>query len=316
MNDNKLANIEEEVAAYEKIMSRLKKESGLFADEESLKLEKKISDLKKLAYSNLTSWERIAICRHPKRPHSVDYIKELFSDFEEIHGDRLFRDDSAIITGFGTLENQKFMIIAQEKGYDTETRIERNFGMAHPEGYRKALRVMKLAEKFSLPIVCLIDTPGAYPGIESEERGQGWAIAKNLLEMFQIKTPIICMIIGEGCSGGALGIGIGDCIGMLEHAYYSVISPEGCASILWKDVSKNAVAAEKLKLHSENLLEFGIIDSIIEEPMGGAHKDSELVFVNVKHFILKELALLQEKSLTVLLKNRYEKFRKIGNNVI
>lgn len=315
MSHNKLS-VEEEISTYEKMIAQLKKDPGLLADEESLKLENKISSLKRKAYSNLTSWERVGICRHPQRPHSVDFIRALFTQFEEIHGDRLFRDDPAIITGFGMLGEEKCVVIAQEKGHDTETRIERNFGMAHPEGYRKALRVMKMAEKFSLPVICLIDTPGAYPGMAAEERGQGWAIAKNLWEMFQIKTPILCTIIGEGCSGGALGIGIGDCVGMLEHAYYSVISPEGCASILWKDAKKNAEASEKLKLHAENLLEFGIIDSIIEEPLGGAHKDRELVFVNTRHFLLKELALLQKKSVPTLLEERYEKFRKIGRDLV
>ena len=236
----------------------------------------------------------------------------LFDDFQELHGDRLYGDDGAIIGGVGYIEGEKCVIIGQEKGKDTESRLQRNFGMPHPEGYRKALRLMKFAEKFELPIVTLIDTAGAFPGLAAEERGQGSAIATNLLSMAQIRVPIICVLIGEGCSGGALGIGVGDVIGMLEHSYYSVISPEGCASILWKDAKMNAHAAEVLKIHAEDLIEFGIIDQIIKEPAGGAHLDTALTFNAVKQFITKQIKSLSGKATHELLENRYQKFRKMG----
>lgn len=263
--------------------------------------------------SNLSPWERVKICRHSARPQSSDYIKHIADDFVEIHGDRLFSDDPAIIGGLGYIGGKKFIIIGQEKGKDTETRLKRNFGMPHPEGYRKALRIMELGEKFHLPILTLIDTPGAYAGLAAEERGQGWAIAKNLMEMARLKTPIICMIIGEGCSGGALGIGIGDVIGMLEHSYYSVISPEGCASILWKDGKEGReLAASKLKMHAEDLLPWGIIDEIIPEPQGGAHTDPQVVYQRVKEFILERAEKLGDIDLDLLIANRYNKFRKLG----
>ncbi len=288
------------------------KSNGLWSQEEINKLEKKLENLKKQIYSNLSSMERIAICRHPKRPHSLDYIENICDDFVEIFGDRTFKDDHAVVAGLGTVNGKKFVFIGQEKGKDTESRIYRNFGMAHPEGFRKALRVMKLAEKFHLPVVTFLDTQGAYPGLSAEERGQGWAIAKNLWEMAQLKTPIIVLIIGEGCSGGALGMGVGDVIGMLEHAYYSVISPEGCASILWKDASKSADAAKALKMHPENLIELNIIDDIINEPQGGAHLDPEVVYENVKSFILNQYENLKIIPLKSLIDKRYQKFRKMG----
>jgi acetyl-CoA carboxylase carboxyl transferase subunit alpha len=265
--------------------------------------------------TTLKAWDRVAICRHPKRPHAIDYIKHCVEDFIEIFGDRTFQDDHAIIAGFGKIEGQKFMIIAQEKGYDTDSRLYRNFGMPHPEGYRKAMRCMRLAAKFGLPVVCLLDTPGAYPGLAAEERGQGWAIANNLFEMAQLQTQIIVLVIGEGCSGGALGIGVGDTIGMLEHSYYSVISPEGCASILWKDASKMQTAAATLKMQAENLADLGIIDQVIEEPEGGAHCNPEQIFASVKQFILAQYLQLKGTSLEALVENRYQKFRKMGKFV-
>ncbi len=239
-------------------------------------------------------------------------IKKMEQKLEELHGDRLFGDDNAIVGGLATISDCKCVIIGQEKGHDTESRVRRNFGMMHPEGFRKAKRLMLLAEKFSLPIVSLLDTSGAFPGLEAEERGQGWAIAENLKEMARIRTPIIVVLIGEGCSGGALGMGVGDVIGMLEHAYYSVISPEGCASILWKDAAKNVDAASQLKLNAENLLSLGIIDTILKEPLGGAHHDPSFVYKEVKNFVTEQAHILGSISTELLLEQRYIKFRNMG----
>lgn len=306
---------EKQIHEYEETLARLKEQSeqsDVWSDEEIALLEKKLDDLKNRVYSKLSAWERVAICRHPSRPRAKDFIQNLCEDFVEIHGDRLYRDDHAIITGFGTIGEQKFVIVAQEKGCDTESRLYRNFGMPYPEGYRKAMRAMRLAEKFNLPVLSIIDTPGAFPGLEAEERGQGWAIANNLLEMARLKTPLISVVIGEGCSGGALGIGVTDRILMLEHAYYSVISPEGCASILWKDAAQNATAAETLKLHVEDLMEFGIVDGMIEEPMGGAHHDPSSVYEGVKKSVLENLDQLLRLEFDELIEERYQKYRKMG----
>ena len=306
---------EKQIHDHEKTIAQLKEQNkvnGIWTDEEIVKLEKKLEKLKDQVYSKLTPWERVNICRHPNRPRSIDYIKNLCESFTEIFGDRLFQDDHAIVAGLGVIGGQKFVIIAQEKGCDTESRLYRNFGMPHPEGYRKALRVMKLAEKFNLPVLSLLDTPGAYPGLTAEERGQGSAIATNLLEMANLKTPIVVVLIGEGCSGGALGMGVGDTIGMLEHSYYSVISPEGCASILWHDASKNEEASEMLKMQAEDLLDFGVIDEIIEEPQGGAHHDVQAVYDGVKQFVLKEAKRLLNRPDEEILEKRYQKFRKLG----
>ncbi|MDJ0651773.1 MAG: acetyl-CoA carboxylase carboxyltransferase subunit alpha [Simkaniaceae bacterium] len=306
---------EKQILDHEKTIAQLKEQNkvnGIWTDEEIVKLEKKLQQLKNQVYSQLSPWERVGICRHPERPRSIDYIKNICENFTEIFGDRLFRDDPAIVAGLGVIQGQKFVIIAQEKGCDTESRLYRNFGMPHPEGYRKALRAMKLAEKFTLPVLSLLDTPGAYPGLTAEERGQGSAIATNLLEMANLKTPIVVLLIGEGCSGGALGMGIGDVIGMLEHAYYSVISPEGCASILWRDAAKNEEAAKMLKMQSEDLLAFDVIDAIIPEPQGGAHHDPKIVYEDVKKFISKETKKLSKVSCEDLLEKRYQKFRKLG----
>ena len=306
---------EKQIYEYENTLKKLKEQnqkSCLWSQEEIDKLEKKLELLKKKVYSSLTSWDRVSICRHPLRPHTDDYIKNLCEQFEEISGDRIYRNDNAIIAGLGKIEGKKFVLIGLEKGKDTESRLYRNFGMAHPEGYRKALRAMQLAEKFRLPVITFLDTPGAYPGLSAEERGQGWAIAKNLLEMAKLATPIIVVIIGEGCSGGALGIGVGDRIGMLQHAYYSVISPEGCSSILWKDASKNEEASCALKMHAEDLYKFGIVDVIIEEPQGGAHNSSQEVFSTVKQFILESRRLLKNIPVSDLIEQRYQKFRQIG----
>ena len=306
---------EKKIFEYEKTIAQLKEQNQIgqiWTNEEILEFEKKLEQLKAQIYSKLSPWERVAICRHPQRPRSVDYIKNMCDSFTEVFGDRLFGDDRAVVAGFGIIEGQKCVILAQEKGCDTESRLYRNFGMPHPEGYRKALRLMKLAEKFHLPVISILDTPGAYPGLAAEERGQGSAIATNLLEMANLKTPIIVLLIGEGCSGGALGMGVGDTIGMLEHAYYSVISPEGCASILWRDSSKNEEAAKTLKMQSEDLLAFGVIDTVILEPQGGAHYDPKVVYEGAKDFLLKEIKKLSELSIDTLLKRRYKKFRKLG----
>lgn len=259
------------------------------------------------------SFERIALSRHTGRPRTIDFIKNLFEDFVELSGDRSSGDDPAVIGGFARMGSMRFMVIGQEKGKDTQSRIERNFGMVHPEGFRKALRLAQLAEKFSLPLVLVVDTPGAHPGAAAEERGQGWAIAFNLRELFRIKTPILVVILSEGCSGGALGMGVGDAIGMAEHAYFSVISPESCASILWRNPSKAREASSALKLHAEDMLTFEIIDEIIEEGKG-AHLDPALFYANTRDFILQQLAHLQTLTMDELLERRYQKFRKMGSH--
>jgi acetyl-CoA carboxylase carboxyl transferase subunit alpha len=305
---------EKQIHEYIKTIEHLKKQSkgnALF-DQEIRKLEQKLVKLKEKVYGELTPWQRVAICRHPSRPHAIDYIKNLCSSFHELAGDRTFGEDNALIGGLAQIGDMRCVIIGQEKGYDTQSRVHHNFGMVNPEGYRKALRLMRLAEKFELPLISLIDTPGAFPGLEAEERGQGWAIANNLREMSMIKTPIIVVIIGEGCSGGALGIAIGDIVAMLEHAYYSVISPEGCAAILWKDSTKNEEAAAALKLNAEDLLSLQAIDAIIKEPLGGAHQQPQVAFGNVKQFVLEQWETLKRIPLDLLVEQRYLKFRKIG----
>ena len=306
---------EKQIREMEQTLQKLREQNEnntLWSPKEMLEMEKKLDHLKETVYSGLKPWDRVAICRHPQRPHAIDYIQNCVEDFVEIFGDRTFQDDHAIIAGLGKINGQKFMVIGQEKGKDTESRLYRNFGMPHPEGYRKALRCMHMAAKFDLPVLCLLDTPGAYPGLAAEERGQGWAIAQNLLQMARLPTPIIVLVIGEGCSGGALGMGVGDVIGMLEHSYYSVISPEGCASILWKDPSKNAVAAAALKMQAEHLLELKIIDEVIPEPLGGAHLNPQIAFQNVKNFVTQQWEALKSVPIPDLLENRYQKFRKMG----
>lgn len=307
---------EKQIFEYEDTIKQVKeqnKNNALWSKDEIKKLEDKLKKLKQKVYSKLSAWDRVLICRHPMRPHTKDYIENICDEVEEIFGDRTFSDDPAIITAFAKIDGRKCVIIGQEKGNDTDSRIYRNFGMPHPEGFRKALRAMKLAEKFNLPIVTLLDTQGAYPGLTAEERGQGWAIARNLFEMARLETQIIVVLIGEGCSGGALGIGVGDIIGMLEHSYYSVISPEGCASILYKDTSKNAKAAEALKMHSEDLIKFKVIDKIIKEPQGGAHLDPKTTYKNVKSFILTSFDSLKNIKGDILVETRYEKFRNMGD---
>lgn len=309
---------EKQINEYIQTIEHLKKQNQdnpLFTAE-IRKLEQKLEKLKEKVYAELTPWQRIMICRHPSRPHTIDYVNQMCDSFQELCGDRTFSEDRAIVGGLAKIQGVKFMLIGQEKGNDTESRLERKFGMLNPEGFRKALRLMRLAEKFNLPVVSLLDTQGAYPGLEAEERGQGWAIAQNLREMMRLATPIVVIIIGEGCSGGALGMGVGDAIGMLEHAYYSVISPEGCASILWKDASKNVEAASALKLNAEHLLPLQVIDTIIPEPLGGAHHDPEAVYDNVKKFILEQWQILRMIPPPLLLEQRYLKFRKMGQFVL
>lgn len=305
---------EKQIYEYIKTIDHLKKQSqgnALFHNE-IRKLEQKLEKLKEKVYAELTPWQRVMICRHPSRPHTVDYITSMCSSFHELSGDRTFAEDSALVGGLATIGEMRCVLIGQEKGNDTESRVHHNFGSLNPEGYRKALRLMKLAEKFQLPVVSLIDTAGAYPGLGAEERGQGWAIANNLREMSRIATPIIVVIIGEGCSGGALGIAVGDVVAMLEHAYYSVISPEGCAAILWKDSSKNEEAARALKLTAEDLLARNVIDAIIKEPLGGAHHQPQVACSNVKQFVLEQWQMLKRIPVDLLLEQRYLKFRKMG----
>lgn len=277
------------------------------------KIEKKLAETKKEIYKNLTPWQRVQLSRHPSRPYTMDYVHALFGDtFLELHGDRAFKDDKAMIGGLGKIGQQSFMIIGQQKGYNTKTRQFRNFGMANPEGYRKALRLMKSAEKFGLPVVSFIDTPGAYPGLEAEERGQGEAIARNIFEMTRLKTPIICVIVGEGASGGALGIGVGDKVYMLENTWYSVISPESCSSILWRSWEYKERAAEVLKLTAADMQKQKLIDGIIKEPLGGAHSDRETTFLNVRKQIIDAYAELSELPSGKLVETRMEKYLNMG----
>ncbi|MFC1620980.1 acetyl-CoA carboxylase carboxyltransferase subunit alpha [Candidatus Omnitrophota bacterium] len=276
-------------------------------------LEARLEKVKKDIFSSLTSWQKIQIARHPKRPYTTDYISMIMVDFVELHGDRMFQDDKAMIGGFAKIDGEKVMVIGHQKGRDTKENLMRNFGSAHPEGYRKAMRLMRLAEKFNTPIVTFIDTPGAYPGIGAEERGQANSIAHNLMDMISLKVPVIVTVIGEGGSGGALGIGIGDRVYVMENAYYSVISPEGCAAILWKDRLKAPEAAEVLKLTAKDLIGLEIIDGEIEEPLGGAHRDPEKTAQALKKCIKKALKELKSVPVDKLLEKRYEKFRNMGS---
>lgn len=287
--------------------------TGIDANPTVKELEKKIQQKKEEIYTNLTPWQRVQLSRHPDRPYTLAYIDHLTGgSFVELHGDRNVGDDKAMVGGLGRIDGYNVMLIGQQKGINTKMRQIRRFGMANPEGYRKALRLMRLAEKFNVPIVTLIDTPGAYPGLEAEERGQGEAIARNLLEMFRIKVPIICVIIGEGASGGALGIGIGDRVYMLENTWYSVISPESCSSILWRNWEHKEEAASALKLTAENMLQNKLIDGIIREPLGGAHRHPEAAFANVKTEVIAALSKLVKTKPDKLIEKRIEKFAGMG----
>lgn len=288
-------------------------ESDVDVTQTCKQIEKKLAVTKKEIYKNLTAWQRVQLSRHPNRPYTLDYINAICGDtFLELHGDRNVRDDKAMIGGLGKIDDQSFMFIGQQKGYNTKTRQYRNFGMANPEGYRKALRLMKSAEKFGVPVVSIIDTPGAYPGLEAEERGQGEAIARNILEMTRLKVPIIVVIIGEGASGGALGIGVGDKVLMLENTWYSVISPESCSSILWRSWEFKEQAAEALKLTATDMKKQKLIDHIIKEPLGGAHANREETFLTVKDVILKSYQEFKNLSPTELVEKRMNKYSEMG----
>jgi acetyl-CoA carboxylase, carboxyl transferase, alpha subunit len=286
---------------------------GISFEEEIHRIEKKIAETRRQIFSNLTAWQRVQLARHPKRPFTLDYLESTFADFSELHGDRLFAEDRAIVGGFACLGEHKVMVIGTQKGRDTKENILRNFGCAQPEGYRKALRLMKMADKFDLPIITLIDTAGAYPGIGAEERHVAEAIAVNLREMMLLRVPIIAAVIGEGGSGGALGIGVADRVLVLENAYYSVISPEGCAAILWKDRSASAKAAEALKITAKDLFELGLVDEIIPEPLGGAHTDPEKAAEKLGQHLLAHLKELLEMPPPDRLKARYGKYRAYGH---
>jgi len=308
-------DFEKPIVELEKKIQELKtfiSEKKIDLSSEVKKLEERLEHLRKDTYSNLTAWQKVQLARHPLRPYTLDYISLIMSDFVELHGDRLFSDDKAMICGLAKLDKRKVVVIGHQKGRDTKENLKRNFGCAHPEGYRKALRVMQLAEEFQLPIVVFIDTPGAYPGIGAEERGQSHAIALNLREMMCISVPIMVIVIGEGGSGGALGVGIADRVAVLENSYYSVISPEGCAAILWKDGAKAPQAAEVLKLTGQDLLKMGIIDEVIPEPLGGAHRDPAKIAQNIKEAVIRNFKELEVFDRDELLKLRYKKFRGMG----
>ncbi len=315
MVDRPYLEFERPLVELEKKISDMKDFSvgeSIELDSEIASLEKKLARLRADIYSRLTRWQRVLLSRHPKRPYTLDYIRMITTDFVELHGDRCFADDRAMIGGFARIDNQPVLVIGQQKGRDTKQKLARNFGMAHPEGYRKALRLFKLAEKFEIPIIVLIDTPGAYPGIGAEERGQAEAIAHNIREMARLRVPIVVVIIGEGASGGALGIGVGDVVMMLEYAWYSVISPEGCAAILWRDAAKAPEAAEALKVTSDDLIKLKVVDKVISEPEGGAHRDPTATAQLVKREILAALKELQAKPIEQLLQDRLAKYRSIG----
>ncbi|MEL7534818.1 MAG: acetyl-CoA carboxylase carboxyltransferase subunit alpha, partial [Bacteroidota bacterium] len=311
MMPNNIFDFEKPIFELESKLGEMKQtaeENGVEVDNVASELEQKIQELKVNIYKNLSRWQRVQISRHPERPYSLDYIKHISDDFVELFGDRNFQDDKAMIGGMARINGQPVMFIGQQKGRTTKERQYRNFGMPNPEGYRKALRLMKLAEKFQIPVIALIDTPGAYPGLEAEERGQGEAIARNLMEMAVLRTPIICVVIGEGASGGALGIGVGDKVYMLENTWYSVISPESCSSILWRSWEKKEQAAEALKLTAPDNLRLKIIDGIINEPLGGAHKNPEDAFAAVKAKITEDLAYFAELDTDKMIEQRIDKF--------
>lgn len=308
-------DFEKPIIELEKKIHELKgfiSEKKIDISSEVKRLEEKLEHLKKDTYGKLTAWQRVQIARHPKRPYTLDYINLIMSDFLELHGDRLFGDDKALITGLAKFGAEKVCVMGHQKGRDTKENLARNFGCAHPEGYRKALRIMQLAEKFGLPVIVFIDTPGAYPGIGAEERGQAQAIALNLREMAGIAVPIIAAVIGEGGSGGALGVGVADRMLILENAYYSVISPEGCAAILWKNGAKASEAAAVLKLTAQELFKMGVVDEVIPEPLGGAHRDPQKTAEALKGALEKQLRELKAVGKNELLKLRYKKFRDMG----
>jgi acetyl-CoA carboxylase carboxyl transferase subunit alpha len=304
-----IARIEQQIAE----LTASQTTTGRDCSKEIHELREAVISLTKKTYANLTPWETVLVARHPKRPHSTDYINMIVRDFVELHGDRTFRDDRAMVTGFGRIGSHKVLVVGHRKGRETKEKIDCCFGCAHPEGYRKAMLKMRLAAKFNLPIVCLIDTPGAYPGIGAEERGQAYAIAYNLMEMPKLPVPIVCVVIGEGGSGGALGIGVGDRIAMLENAYYSVISPEGGAAILWKSGTYAEQAAAALKMTAKDLTALGIVDEVVPEPLGGAHRNPAEAAANLQRFINKSLKDLKRLKPETLLQRRYAKLRSMGS---
>lgn len=299
---------------YEQINQLLvtEEKSGTDMSDSINALHQKIEEEKKSLTDNLSPWNRVQLSRHPDRPYTLKYIKNMTTNFIELHGDRNVKDDKAMVGGFAQLGDKTVMFIGQQKGYNTKLRQYRNFGMANPEGYRKALRLMKLAEKFNKPVVTLIDTPGAFPGLEAEERGQGEAIARNIYEMISLKVPVICVIIGEGASGGALGIGVGDKVAMMENTWYTVISPESCSSILWRSWDKKEIAAEQLRLTGTDMLKFGLVDDVIPEPLGGAHWDYNQAAENLKNYLILAINDLEKIPAQKRIENRIEKFGKMG----
>jgi acetyl-CoA carboxylase carboxyl transferase subunit alpha len=308
-------NSERDIAELEQQISRLKdlaQQHGLYVDTELEVLELKLARLKQDAYDNLTAIERVQLARHPKRPFTLDYVERTFNDFIELHGDRAYRDDEAIVGGWARLDGETVMVIGHQKGRDMKENMRRNFGMAHPEGYRKALRLMQQAEKFGRPIITLIDTPGAYPGIGAEERGQAEAIARNLKEMARLHVPVIAVVIGEGGSGGALALGVADRVLMLENAVYSVITPEGCAAILWKTAGAKDKAAEALRVTATDLAALGVVDDVIPEPTGGAHNDWDLMALSLREALLSHLGDLRDKDADTLRRERWSKFEAMG----
>jgi acetyl-CoA carboxylase carboxyl transferase subunit alpha len=302
-----ISKLESEIIELEK-----KNDDSAEAAERLRSLRQQVTETTRQIYDNLSPWQTVQVARHKNRPHTIDYLNLVFDEFVELHGDKLFGDDRAIRVGFATLDGTKVMVMGHQKGRTFKDRTENYFGCAHPEGYRKAMAKMKIAEKYNLPVICFIDTPGAYPGIGAEERGQAQVIAENMYEMSRLKTPVICVVIGEGGSGGALGIGVGDRVAVLKNAYYSVISPEGCAGILWKGAEHAEKAAQALKFTSENLLKFGIVDEVVDEPLGGAHRDHHSMAAKMKSFLKRNLKMLGKVPADDLLPGRYERFRKIG----
>ncbi len=306
-------DFEKPIAELEHRLQEAQKASARERNPEAVKtLTVQLEQLKRKVYGNLTPWQRVQLARHPQRPYTLDYIGLLLTDFVQIHGDRLFGDDRALVGGFAKFEGRSCLVLGHQKGRDTKENLMRNFGSAHPEGYRKAMRFMLMAQKFHLPVVIFIDTPGAYPGVGAEERGQAHSIAYNMREMAALRVPIYLCVIGEGGSGGALGIGVGDWMAMLENAYYSVISPEGCAAILWRDRAKAPDAAAALKLTSSDLLKLGLVEEVIEEPLGGAHRDAGMVAERIRASLLRFLKQADTVSLDDLLQQRYDRFRRIG----
>lgn len=315
MSDGPYLDFERPIAELEKKISDMKDFSvgeNISLEGEIASLTRKLEKLRSDIYSSLSRWQKVQLARHPKRPYTLDYVRLMTSGFIELHGDRSFADDKAVVGGFATIDDHRVVLVGQQKGRDTRDKLYRNFGMAHPEGYRKALRLFRLAEKFELPVVILIDTPGAFPGIGAEERGQAEAIACNIREMSRLRVPIVVVIVGEGASGGALGIGIGDWVAMLQYSWYSVISPEACAAILWRDAAHGPEAAEALRLTSEDVLQLGIVDTVIPEPAGGAQRDPEAAAVMVKQEIKAALQRLLTIPVEELLQQRVQKYRRMG----